>query len=312
VDRPTPTVDPGAFGRLRGRFGPSVEPWFQALPTLLAALGDAWGVSIEAPIARGSVSVVFRCRTVDGRGAVLKATPDRGRLALEASALAAWHTEHAPALIAYDDERGALLLEAIEPGVALVETDGAPATDRVADLVRSLHESPFAEDAFPTLARRVDALFDSSLVLYERRPGLTAIVSRESYARGRGLATSLAHDDVGIVLLHGDLTPSNILDGGRRGLVAIDPAPCAGDPAFDAVDLVLWRAEDAATVETRAARLADACGWDARRLLAWCIAFAGMNALELASEGRDPGVLVDLVTRTGRMKERQGGSSRVV
>jgi streptomycin 6-kinase len=31
------------------------------------------------------------------------------------------------------------------------------------------------------------------------------------------------------------LTPSSILDGGaERGLVAIDPAPCLGDPAFDA------------------------------------------------------------------------------
>jgi streptomycin 6-kinase len=42
-------------------------------------------------------------------------------------------------------------------------------------------------------------------------------------------------------VLHGDLTPSNILDGGaERGLVAMDPAPCLGDAAFDAVDLILW------------------------------------------------------------------------
>ena len=55
------------------------------------------------------------------------------------------------------------------------------------------------------------------------------------------------------MLLHGDLTPVNVLDGGvERGLVAIDPAPCVGDPAFDAIDLVLWRADDAATIATRA------------------------------------------------------------
>jgi streptomycin 6-kinase len=40
-----------------------------------------------------------------------------------------------------------------------------------------------------------------------------------------------------IALLRGDLTPSNILDrGAGRGLVAIDPAPCVGNAAFDAVD----------------------------------------------------------------------------
>ena len=44
-------------------------------------------------------------------------------------------------------------------------------------------------------------------------------------------------------MLHGDLTPGNILDGGtERRLVAIDPAPCLGDAAFDAVDLILWQA----------------------------------------------------------------------
>jgi len=79
--------------------------------------------------------------------------------------------------------------------------------------------------------------------------------------------------------------PSNILDGGaERGLVTIDPAPCLGDAAFDADDLILWQADDLATIEARAQRLARAAGMDARRLLDWCAAFAGMFALELASQ----------------------------
>src|SRR5260370_961646 len=53
-------------------------------------------------------------------------------------------------------------------------------------------------------------------------------------------------------MLHGDLTPGNILDGGaRRGLVAIDPAPCLADAAFDAVDLILWQADGLGTIEAR-------------------------------------------------------------
>jgi streptomycin 6-kinase len=86
--------------------------------------------------------------------------------------------------------------------------------------------------------------------------------------------------------LHGDLTAVNVLDGGpERGLVAIDPAPCVGDPAFDAVDLLLWQADDLQTVEARIGRLAAATGVDASRYFGWCIAFAAMSALELASEG---------------------------
>lgn len=121
--------------------------------------------------------------------------------------------------------------------------------------------------------------------LYERHPELTALVPPELYGRGRRLAQHAWP----IVLLHGDLTPGNILDGGaERGLVAIDPAPCIGDAAFDAVDLILWQADDLETIQARAERVAAATGTDAARLLGWCTAFAGMTALELASQGTGP------------------------
>jgi streptomycin 6-kinase len=96
------------------------------------------------------------------------------------------------------------------------------------------------------------------------------------------------------VLLHGDLRPSNNLDGGaERGLVAIDPAPCLGDAAFDAVDLILWQADDLETIEARTERLAAATGVDAERLFGWCVAFAAMSALELASQGNAPGAGIE-------------------
>jgi streptomycin 6-kinase len=70
------------------------------------------------------------------------------------------------------------------------------------------------------------------------------------YERGRESALRLAAEPSARVLLHGDLTPVNILDGGvARGLVAIDPAPC--------------------------------------RLQGWCAAFAGMVALEIAERSSD-------------------------
>ena len=102
----------------------------------------------------------------------------------------------------------------------------------------------------------------------------------------RQLANQLARSDATIVLLHGDLTPSNILDGGtERGLVAIDPSPCLGDAAFDAVDLIPWQAEDLETIDARIDQMAATGAVDAERLFSWCAAFASMSALELASQG---------------------------
>jgi streptomycin 6-kinase len=229
----------------------------------------------------------------DGRRAVLKASPDRARVVSEAAALHAWHTAHTPAVIALDERLGALLVEAIEPGTPLVLSGTYPAVESIAELLGSLHRDGVPGPSYPTVAQRAADLFDSSVKLYDRHPELTALVPPELYERGRGLAIGLAQHDDPIVLLHGDLTPSNILDGGaERGLVAIDPAPCLGDAAFDAVDLILWQAKDLQTIEARAGQLAAATGLDARRLLAWCTAFAAMSALELASQASVPGARI--------------------
>ena len=284
-----PDVDPGTRQRLTARFGHDVEAWFAELPGMLNTLVERWQIELGCHIPRGSVSVVFRCRTVDGRRAVIKASPDRARLAVEAAALHAWDTVHTPTVITFDEQLGALLIEAIEPGTPLAVSSIYPEIEHIAELLSCLHAGGVPDRSYPTVGRRVAYLFDSSAQLYERHPEVMPLIPAELYERGRGLAARLAQHDSPTALLHGDLTPSNILDGGaERGLVAIDPTPCLGDAAFDAIDLILWQAGDLDTIETRTARLAASTGLDAERLSGWCIAFAAMSALELASRGNAP------------------------
>src|SRR5690348_11210219 len=111
----TVVPDPGARQRLTARFGADVAAWFDELPGRLAALARQWRFEFGPPIPRGTVSVVFRCRLADGRRAVLKASPDRARMAFEAAALGAWDTVRTPAVIALDEQTAALLIEAVEP-----------------------------------------------------------------------------------------------------------------------------------------------------------------------------------------------------
>ncbi len=299
-----PHIDPGARQRLTARFGSEVEAWFGELPRLLSALAERWQIELGPPIPRGTASAVFYCRMTDGRRAVLKTSPDRSRLALEASALAASNTVHTPAVIAFDEQVGALLLEAIEPGMPLIVTSVYPTLDSVAGLLSALHGQLVADGSYPAVAQRVDNLFRSSAKLYQRDPELAALVPPDLYERGHALATRLAQHKFPIVPLHGDLTPRNILDGGaERGLVAIDPTPCAGDAAFDAVDLILWQANDLGTIDTRTERLAAATGLEAERLHDWCCAFAGMIALELASERNIPRTRIEAVRKLASQAE---------
>ncbi len=270
--------------RLVARFGSDVESWFVHLPHVLAGLAERWDVAYESLIPRGTMSAVLRCRLADGRAAVLKISPDQTRLAAEAAALAWWQGDHAANVIAVDESAGALLTEAIEPGTPLAVSRVYPELAEVAELLAALHAARPVNRTYPSAADRAANLFVSSSRLYDRHPQLAELVPTALHERGRRLAERLAHDPSAKVLLHGDLTPNNVLDGGRRsGLVAIDPAPTVGEPAFDAVDLVLWQAESLDVVEARAESLASAVGTRADRLLDWCRAFAAMSALELAS-----------------------------
>jgi streptomycin 6-kinase len=280
-----PELDEELRLRLARRYGSETDEWFDALPAVLRELEERWELRWGELIQRGSMSVVVRCRA-DGRPAVLKVTPDLARVGSEAAGLARWTTPHVPAVLAVDEGVGALLLEAVEPGTPLAESAGYPSAGSVAALLTSLHDDGVPDPSFQSVADRVTHLFDSSKKLYERKPELVELISPDLYERGRRLALRLAAEPASSALLHGDLTSVNVLDGGaERGLVAVDPAPCVGDPSFDAVDLVLWRAPDVGAIAARAEKLAAATRLDAGRVLDWCTAFAGMVALEIVETG---------------------------
>ena len=233
-----PELDEELRRRLGRRFGRSViDDWLGALPAVLSDLAQRWEVEFESLIQRGSVSVVIRCRDAHDRGAVLKLSPARERIAGEASALRRWsNSPHVPAVLAVEENVGALLIEAIEPGTALDESVGYPSLASIAALVASLHTTGPPDAGDRPAADHIARLFRSSRKLYEFKPDPVRLVSSDLYERSRQLALRLAADSPATVLLHGDLTPANVLDGGeQRGLVAIDPAPCLGDPAFDVV-----------------------------------------------------------------------------
>src|SRR2546423_7960895 len=147
---------------------------------------------------------LIRCRLADRRPAVLKVSPDRKRLANEAAALSTWTTVHTPSVLAVDESVGALLLEAIEPGIPLVESLTYPQLDGVAELLRSMRATGAPDPSFPLLAHRVAYLFDSGTKPYVRHPELIELVPPELYERGRRLATRLVEHVSPASLLHGD------------------------------------------------------------------------------------------------------------
>jgi streptomycin 6-kinase len=288
------------------RFGAAAVGWWDGLPALIAELAERWQLRVGSPVGRGNTSLALRCSRANGRAAILKLTPEPELAAAEAAALRAFGaTGRVPELWESDPSVGALLLEALPEATPLSESPRTPAVEDAAALIAALHTAgvpplllgdpagapPHLPDdpagapphlpgdpaGAPPLLARVDFIFP----LWHTR--LPDRVPAALLDRGHALARSLAADPgVRPVLLHGDLHPGNVLDGGPgRGLVAIDPRTCVGDPLFDAVDWVLWRAEPS-DLDRRLAALAPGAE---ERLRAWCAAFAAMIAASRANRG---------------------------
>ncbi|HJU47930.1 MAG TPA: aminoglycoside phosphotransferase family protein [Gaiellaceae bacterium] len=279
--------------RLLARFGaPLVEPWWAGLPSLLADLAARWEFAVGDAVGRGNTSLVLRCRRADRRAAILKLTPDAGLAAAEGAALRGWGPSGRVPHVWEDDAAvGALLLEAIRDERPLPELRSTVDVAEIAGLVDALHRAapPTVLDRAEPLAGRLEFIFALWIERHSARgEAVTRAVPVERLHRGRELARLLAADALPPVLLHGDLHPGNVLDGGpERGLVAIDPRPCVGEAAVDLVDWVFWGVDPAAW-EPRSRELAAALDLEQERLWAWCAAFGAMLAASRAGQGAEP------------------------
>ncbi|WP_326835787.1 phosphotransferase [Amycolatopsis rhabdoformis] len=265
----TEPLDPAARARLVDRFGTSVEPWCDALPGLVDRLAPRWSLTVRE--ARpGNTGRTLLCDSPDGPR-VLKLCPDPAIARAEATALQAWAgLPRVVQLLDTDLTEGAILLEGLVPGTTLTESD-VP-WDQVRDLLTQIHSVP-ADGPFPTQLDRVHTMFD----LAERRlrgSGALHHLPLDVLRTGRTRAESLATTGP-VTLVHGDLHPGNVLDAGpARGIVAIDPRPCLGDPAFDAVDWAFLPLASGGTFGDGLAQLPDPA-----RTRAWCVALAPLVAM---------------------------------
>jgi streptomycin 6-kinase len=95
-----------------------------------------------------------------------------------------------------------------------------------------------------------------------------------------------------VVLLHGDIHHGNVLDGGARGWLAIDPKGLLGERTFDYANILRDPDEEVAVRPGRLARqvtvIAEAARVERRRLLQWVLAFCGLSAAWIYADGDSP------------------------
>lgn len=182
---------------------------------------------------------------------------------LEAAALRAWNGTGAVRVL--DERTDLLVLERAVPGTP------APDDTVLAAALRRLWIAPPADVDWPV----ADELCERWASFVERE-GTVGAIAAASFRGGLPVGER--------VLLHGDGHHGNVLDGGERGWLAIDPQPLIGPPALDLVP-ALFNGPEAPASE-RIEVLAAVAGVDVDDLRA----VAGPRCLLAAAWGGDDAV----------------------
>ncbi len=225
-----------------------------ALPARLQAIVDAWGLTLGEELPGGRPGRCIAATTTEGREAVLKVFSPPARGPRELGALRAWDGRGAPEVLRADEDMAIVLLERIRPGTPAADASA----DEIAALLSLLRVGPPA--GLPPLEALVRERLERA-VPEERAHGPRAEWAWSALTR----LTAGAPDPA---LVHGDLGPRHVVRCALRGLCAIDPEPCAGDPAYDAATWI--HAGGRPGRRARFEALAAAASLDRARLRDWC------------------------------------------
>ena len=200
--------------------------------------------------------------------------------------LMGWYGGHGAArVLAIDDE--AILLERLVGSRSLAAMarggEDEAATRILCGVAARLHEPGAAPP--PASLVPLTVWFKALPIAAERHGGVLALAW--------SVAQTLLASPQDEVPLHGDLHHGNVLDGGARGWLAIDPKGLLGERGFDYANMVcnpdLATATAPGALIRRARIIAAAADFDMERYLNWVLAWAGLSAAWLLNDGDDAG-----------------------
>ncbi|GIH20670.1 aminoglycoside phosphotransferase family protein [Rugosimonospora africana] len=264
------------------------EQWLAGLADLVAALERDWSIAVEQPLTGGSASYVARVRAAGGGHAVVKVALPGEDVASQVRTIEDAAGRGYVGIIAYDLDRGAMLLESLGPSMAQLGLAPERAIVLLCETLREAWRMP--RPAVATELRvnetvgppnKARALGEMVAQLWEPlgRPCSERVVTEALRCAER---RSAAHDPHRCVVVHGDPHPGNALrvvgprPGAGSGFVFVDPDGFLAEPAYDlGVVLRDWgpqllAAPSASVLARRYCRLlADETGVDEDSIWEW-------------------------------------------
>ena len=217
--------------------GEAGRAWLAALPRLIDELREGWSLTeVGTAFEGGCVAFVAPAVRADGSRVVLKVSLLDEETEREADALALWNGTGAVRLIDADAQRGALLLERLEPGSSLdTHRDRDAAIGIACSLLRRLWVPAPVGHRFHRVTEIAQGWADSFLGKYSNAGSPFA---EPLLRRAIEVCQHLASAAETGTMANRDFHLGNILAAQREPWLVIDPKPLVGDPAFDAGHLI--------------------------------------------------------------------------
>ena len=240
-----------------------------------------WRLTPDGEVITTHSSILLPVRR-DAQLAMLK-LPQHPEERESISVLPWWEGMGAARALAYNGE--AILMERLaeEPSLAAMarQGDDDEATRIICDVIAKLHAPRNHPPPAPIPLRH-----------WFRELAPAAAQHGGILRRASETAEALLREPRDVVVLHGDIHHGNILHGGERGWLAIDPKGLIGERVFDYVNLLRNPDREIALMPGRLARqasvVAEAAGLERTRLLRWTLAFAGLSAAWILNDGDEP------------------------
>jgi streptomycin 6-kinase len=239
--------------------------WLERVPALVAECREYWGLTLGDPYAAGAAGYAVRADLPDGTPAVLKMIYPHRESEHEADALELWDGDGAVRLLAYDDQRQAMLLERCEPGTPLSAVEPEGALDVLVGLAPRLWKP--AAGPFHTLADEaawwLEYMPSRWNGRYDRRLLDSAVDALATLAPTQGEQ----------VLVHQDFHGDNVLAAEREPWLAIDPKPLVAEREFGIAGIVRSPelGHSRREVLRRLDRLTSELGLDRERARGWTV-----------------------------------------
>jgi streptomycin 6-kinase len=266
--------------------------WLDVIHDTTRWCADQWNLTIGHELRLGLVGYVMEATDSDDRPLVLKLR-DPGRLyQREVAALGAFNGRGAAKIISSAPEKGAMLLERVNPGTEMGElADRVDTAEGAVGLIKTLHNergrAERLEKGRSAGLLEVDEQMRHWAKSVREYDG-SCFISEERRAR----AADQLEEFVGMFditdVIHGDLHVGNILREGESGWRSVDPKGLLGSIEFE----LAWWLRDAPTETSRPAAavlqrrldaLVDAFGVDRDLLLEWARSLAVMLTVSRCS-----------------------------